>query len=627
MAVQSPKALNSLFFAVAFLALCTSTSGHGLLSEPRVRGAYYTQRPVRALATEQQMNGLFDFCPHCRNAGGVSALRNVAGNTNGEFWIPYKPLTGRFRNGAHLCGDPSSGPDDHSASGKFHAPSFMQYAETYTAGSVANFEVDLTTPHGGYLQFYLCDVESSGDIKKDTFSKDCVLLQRSPVPSCESGTDDECGPIDKNDPSKFWLPCRVSASLDQNQILGGRNSGANNKISYLIPDQAIKKGVIHMYWLTSNSCAPDGSVDYFTNGGWQNVRNSQCSGDGGTVGGFNPGHLGTCTTQAGKFPEEFWNCADVLVLSGNSGTATNQGPAVSGTATTIDATTQAKTGNATTATTQTIAMQNLQAATQVGTQGAIGNSGTETTQGPAVTETTTTTEATNQATTENATTATTQTIATQNLQAATQVGTQGAIGNSGTETTQGPAVTETTTTTEATNQATTENGTEATTQTIATQNLQATTQVGTPAATQTSTQAASQAVPGVATLAATQTVVDPANADDKEAVVATAFEAAAATVNSVSQSTQENSDLPCMPKVEPGRENDVGYQSYVAQVINNCMASSGRAPVTVVTNAPTITANVGGCFPVVEEGRENDSGYMSYISQVVANCRAAGFTK
>lgn len=58
----------------------------------------------------------------------------------------------------------------------------------------------------------------------------------------------------------------------------------------------------------------DGMKEYFTSGTWKQVESSQCEGDGGTKGGFRRDHTGTCTTQQGKFPEEFWNCADVRVV-------------------------------------------------------------------------------------------------------------------------------------------------------------------------------------------------------------------------------------------------------------------------------------------------------------------------
>ncbi len=106
--------------------------------------------------------------------------------------------------------------------------------------------------------------------------------------------------IDPENPSRWYLPCRVSSSRDQDQIIGG----SNGKMSYKIPNVAMEKAVIQIYWLTANSCNPDGLKEYFTSGKWTAVENSRCQGDGGTVGGYRADHTGTCTTQDGKFPEE-----------------------------------------------------------------------------------------------------------------------------------------------------------------------------------------------------------------------------------------------------------------------------------------------------------------------------------
>jgi Lytic polysaccharide mono-oxygenase, cellulose-degrading len=167
----------------------------------------------------------------------------------GGFYQPFKPMEGKFRDGVSLNGD-EDGNNDHSANGRYRAPPSKPYSAEYQAGGVANFEYDITTPHGGYLQFFLCDVSSTGgDLERSTFqSGNCYLLERAYNVPCESGNDPECGPIDPKFPSRWYLPCRVSDSLDQNQILGG----SNGKMSYKIPNVAIKQGVIMSYWLVSS---------------------------------------------------------------------------------------------------------------------------------------------------------------------------------------------------------------------------------------------------------------------------------------------------------------------------------------------------------------------------------------
>lgn len=301
--------------ALLAAAIVTCTTAHGFCSQPRVRGAIYTQRPVGNLAGENDVKNAWSYCPHCQNGGGTDRLRNIGGNVVNNFFQPFKPMEGKFRNGVSMCGDPD-GNNDHSANGRYKAPSWMPYVAEYQAGGTADFEYDVTTPHGGYLQFFLCDVSQEGDLTQNTFrSGRCHLLNRASVSSCESGQDSSCGPIDPNHPSRYYLPCRVSDSRDQDQILGGKSG----KMKYKIPNVAMSKAVIMSYWLTGNNCNADGLKEYFTSGKWGAVQNSYCPGDGGTVGGYRADHTGTCTTQQGKFPEEFWNCADVKVNGGGSG--------------------------------------------------------------------------------------------------------------------------------------------------------------------------------------------------------------------------------------------------------------------------------------------------------------------
>lgn len=215
----------------------------------------------------------------------------------------FEPLNGKFRKGVSLCGD-KPGSNDHSAAGKYGAPEVLPFVASYTAGGVANFQFDLNTPHGGYLEFYLCDVGASGDISEASFAGgDCYLLERGPSAACEAGTlKHMCGPIDPVYKSRWYLPCRESDNQFQNQIVGG----SDGSMAYKIPNVPMEKAVIAAYWLTSNSCNPRGHKEYFQSGVWPAVDG--CPGDGNTVGGFNSDHTGDCDTQPGKWPEEFFNC-------------------------------------------------------------------------------------------------------------------------------------------------------------------------------------------------------------------------------------------------------------------------------------------------------------------------------
>lgn len=236
---------------------------------------------------------------------GVNVLKSFA---SGGVWEPFEPLEGKFRDGVSLCGDPEGGAADFSRTGRFGPPHAMPFVASYKPGEVAEFEFDLNTPHGGYLEFYLCDVSGGGDVDRSAYQNgNCHQLQRAPNPICDSGTNDACGPIDEVYPSRWYLPCRKSAAQFQHQIVG-----KGGTMTYQIPNIVMKQAVMNVYWLTGNSCNPRGIEEYFTSGMWPVIGN--CPGDGGTIGGWGRMHSGTCRTQPGKFPEEFFNCADVEVV-------------------------------------------------------------------------------------------------------------------------------------------------------------------------------------------------------------------------------------------------------------------------------------------------------------------------
>lgn len=192
-----------------------------------------------------------------------------------------------------MCGD-MIGDNDHMKAGKFRNPITMPFVARYEPGSVANFEFDATANHGGFLEFRLCDVANMPhqDISWDGFPAYCHLLQRVPHPSCESGEDPECGPVDPREPEKWVLPCGTASGDTGDQLLGG-----SGKMAFRIPNVIIEQGVLQMYWLTTNDCTTSFMENYDFPRSWGN-----CKGDGGSLGG-KPQHHIHCGDH-GKFPEE-----------------------------------------------------------------------------------------------------------------------------------------------------------------------------------------------------------------------------------------------------------------------------------------------------------------------------------
>lgn len=281
------------------VALTTAVRGHGMTVIPRIRGALKCERNVDPSTMAD--DAVIDYCSHCLNAGGTDAV-GAAGP-----WSPYAPMECNTRGGFGVCGDPV-GSDDHMKTGKYANPPSMPFVEDYSSGGVANFAFDATANHGGYLEFYLCDVENNPnqDIQLSSFAHDCHYLKRVKHDSCESGNDKDCGPVDPKFPGRWVLPCRIKAGDQGDQILGGEDG----KMAYQIPEVNIKVGVIHSYWATINACTPGPFMnDYNYPDAW-----SGCAGDGGAIGG-KPQHHDLCTDNGG-IPEEFWGCSDVTVGGG-----------------------------------------------------------------------------------------------------------------------------------------------------------------------------------------------------------------------------------------------------------------------------------------------------------------------
>lgn len=204
----------------------------------------------------------------------------------------------RGRAGFGMCGD-RKGDHSHMRSGRLANPPSTPYVATFAPGSVANFEVDFTANHGGYLEFYLCDVSRMdyNDIALNGFADHCHYLKRVPHPDCQSGNDYECGPVDPAFPGRWVVPCGYAYGDTGDQVIGG----SNGKMAYRIPNVYYEDAVIQMYWWTANACMePSGFMEnYKYPKAW-----GTCSGDGGVVGG-KPIHHKKCD-EPGEWPEEFW---------------------------------------------------------------------------------------------------------------------------------------------------------------------------------------------------------------------------------------------------------------------------------------------------------------------------------
>lgn len=295
---------SRLLATIAVLLLVFNSvqvDAHGFMATPRSRGAYCNDKvgpnvPIPQGCTEAAK----DNCAHCQNGGGVGKVRE---NLNQR----YSRYRSDNRMHAGLCGD-ELGNADHMIGGMYVPFDKAPIVAGYEPGSVVDFAVQIDTNHNGYFSFYLCNLDACGtdDIEQKCFRNHCQQLERVPTAQCENpgeAQNYECGPIDKDQPGRWYVPCRGRGKV---------KGGGKGTMKYRIPSNVnCKHCVVQMYWVTANSCNPTNIKKYFQS----KPFGSSCGGDGGSVGGINP-TLRDC--GGGVFPEEFWGCADVAVHSGAS---------------------------------------------------------------------------------------------------------------------------------------------------------------------------------------------------------------------------------------------------------------------------------------------------------------------
>ena len=200
--------------------------------------------------------------PHCLNAGGTGSVKGA----NGGKYVPYDPLdavAAAARAGDHgACGDPAGqAPGAHAAGGQFYYGG--KAVAAYPAGGHVDFQVSITTGHGGFLEWWVCDLDACGqdDLNDACFAVKgaCVRLDRVAKASCESGDDMACGPIQRDHPSRWYLPCRgvPPPTTTSPQVLGG----SDGRMRYQLPRGfTCSRCVIQWYWVRVSDRLWEGGV-------------------------------------------------------------------------------------------------------------------------------------------------------------------------------------------------------------------------------------------------------------------------------------------------------------------------------------------------------------------------------
>lgn len=255
-------------------------------------------------------NSVVDYFAHF--PAGDKSLELGAGKRyqqasyNGSRWEPFTPRDPSFKWRAGVCGD-EFGSKDHLRGGQFYNGG--RVSAIFTQNQVINLTASISVHHNGFFQAYVCDIKKcpGDDISESCFKrKACVPLRRAENAECDSGTSKKCGPIDRNYPGRWYLPCKSAARhVNTNVMVYGWEDGS---IQYRLPyHMYCHHCVLFWYWTSANNCNPPGVREYFW--GPDKPREwGECEGQGDAVGGFSKNER--CGRE---FPEEYYNCADIRI--------------------------------------------------------------------------------------------------------------------------------------------------------------------------------------------------------------------------------------------------------------------------------------------------------------------------
>lgn len=207
-----------------------------------------------------------EYCQHCLNAGGpgmvaIPGLKWPAGNHG-------------------VCGNVASGAQTYAAAGPVTA--------TYSAGQVIDLTVQITAYHKGRFEFSICNSTS--------LTESCFNIPLTRADAVRPG-----GLYSYLESAKYDNSMTISGGLPSE---GGQ---AIYSMKYRLPAGfTCTKCVLRWHYLTGNSCNPPCDI---TDPTYSAATNS-CQ---------DVGNMGICGVN-GAYPEEFWNCADISIVSGSAPT-------------------------------------------------------------------------------------------------------------------------------------------------------------------------------------------------------------------------------------------------------------------------------------------------------------------
>lgn len=289
----------------------TLSEGHGLMNYPNPRGTLgggYNLRAARVpLIIDPQARDDYKIHFPAGNKMSITshdAAQRKAAGTPG--WVPFEPLKPGFIWRAGVCGDERGKQQDHMRGGTFYHGGAI--VRNYTRGEIIEVGLSIAGHHNGFIELHVCDVSRcGGEISENCFKQGyCRQLRRARNAICDSGNSKKCGPLDRNYPGRWYLPCSTAHGDSDWEYF------KPNTIRYELPENlTCEHCVLQWFWSTAHTCNPPGVLEYF--GGPDAPGWGQCFGQGGARGGVSRVQRPCGGTS--KFAQEYLLCADIGILS------------------------------------------------------------------------------------------------------------------------------------------------------------------------------------------------------------------------------------------------------------------------------------------------------------------------
>jgi len=260
--------------------------GHGLMTKPPTRNA------IGKIAYEKE------YCGHCMNKADVLNAYEL------YDWVEVDDddTIKRFS----VCGASQTQRDHRYTEGQgyWDSSQIIYYDESkIVSGGPMDVEIQVTANHKGYFEVSVCDKDAWGIGEAEPPTMECFnagRLDRVPVSNAWMDEAYDNLPYDPDYPHRIFVPPECFRKIT-GPVWGGQVVRATMKF----PNLAVgTKAVVRFRYVTANSCEPPGYVEFF-----ESNPQPTC----GTATWYTP-MMSACGSTR---PEEFANCADIIVVDGD----------------------------------------------------------------------------------------------------------------------------------------------------------------------------------------------------------------------------------------------------------------------------------------------------------------------